>query len=104
MREEAPESEGVVDVWDSDDIPGSASQGTRLEGGKVVDKVSDDHICDFIREVAGGLVCVACHWRYIAEEAVDLGFASTPDDRDANREVYPYSTNGVEVKVVYEHR
>lgn len=40
-------------------------------------------------------------WRGIAEWAVDLGFASTPESRHADRELCPYGAKGAEARVVY---
>jgi hypothetical protein len=54
-----------------------------------VGDVGNDHFHDFIWEAAGRFVHGVCLWRHIAEQAVDVGFASTPNDPHANREVYP---------------
>ena len=45
-----------------------------------------------------------CLWRRTIEQAIDLGFASTPNDPHSGREVYPYDANGADVRTVYAHR
>jgi hypothetical protein len=44
-----------------------------------------------------------CLWRRTIEQAIDLGFASTPNDPHSGLEVYPYDANGAEVRTVYAH-
>ena len=79
-----------MDAWGRDDIPGSASQRTRLEGAEVVDEVGDDHLRDFMGEGVNGFMHAARHWRCITEEVIDLGFALMPDVDHTNQEVCPY--------------
>ena len=57
------ESKGMMEVWDRDDVPGAASQRTRLESAEVMDKVGDDHFHDFIRNAAGRFVRGTRAWR-----------------------------------------
>jgi hypothetical protein len=71
-----PENEGIVKVRDRGGVPGAASQRTRFEGVEVaggVGDVGDDHFHDLVWEAAGRFV----RGGRIAEQAIDIGFAST---------------------------
>jgi hypothetical protein len=63
--------------------------------------VGGDHFHDFIREAVGRSMRGGCLRRRIAELVIDVGFASTPGNPHATREVYPYGANGVGVRGVY---
>ena len=88
-------------VWNRGDVPGAASHRTRLESVEIVGDVDDDHFDDVIWKTAGRFMYKACVWRPITEQAIDVGFASTPNDPHASREVYSYGANGAEVRTVY---
>jgi len=49
VRPVPPESEGMVEMWDRNDVPGAAGQRTRLKRVEVVGEVDDDYLRDFIR-------------------------------------------------------
>ena len=70
-----------------------ASQRTRLEGTEIVGKVGDDHFHNFMWETAGWFVRVARLWRAVPEEAIELGFALTPNGHHVSRKVSPCDTN-----------
>lgn len=77
----------MVEVRGGGDIPGAASQRKRLEAAHITGEVGDDHLHDFVWEIRGRFVRGVCRfvrsvcpWRRIVEEAVDLGFASIPND------------------------
>jgi hypothetical protein len=75
-----PESKGMVKVWDHGDVPVAASQRKRLERVEVVGDKTNDHFQEFIWKAVGRSVCSMCLWRRIAKQAIDVGFASTPND------------------------
>lgn len=88
------ESEGMVDVWDRDDVPGTTSQRAFLEGVEIVGKVGDDHFRGFERQATTRLVFDANLGRRVIDEATDLGFASVPSHhRQAVREAEPFGAN-----------
>ena len=88
-----PESEGMVKVRDGGGVPRAASQRTRLEGIEIVGKVGDDHFHNFMWETAGWFVRVARLWRAVPEEAIERGFALTPNGHHVSRKVSPCDTN-----------
>ena len=90
----------MVEVRGRDDVPGAASQRTRLESGTVGD-AGDDHFHDFIWEAAGRFAGGMRSRKWTAECAIDLGFPLTPDGHHATREVYPCRTNDAEVRAVH---
>ena len=62
--------------------------------------MGDDHFHEFIWKAAGRFVRDTGPWRRITEQAIDVGFASVPNDPHPTREVYPY---GAEVRAIYAH-
>ena len=81
----------MVKVRSRDSIPEAAGQRTRLEGAQVAGEVCGYHLHDFVREAAGRFVRSTHPWRRVrTEEAIDLGFASMPNDNDASREICSY--------------
>jgi hypothetical protein len=70
---------------------------------EVVSDVDDDHFHDFIREAAARYAGV-CLWRRMTEQAIDVGFASTPNDPHSTREVCPYGANGADVRGICVHQ
>ena len=87
----------MVNVWGKNDVPGAASQQTHLESEEVEGEVGDDHFHDFIREWGGRVVHGMRPWNCIAEEAVDLGFASAPNSHHV---IYPYGMNGADIRTI----
>jgi hypothetical protein len=69
-----------------------------------VSDVGDDGLDDLIREAASRCVRDACLRRRSTEQAIDAGFASTPNDLHASREVYPYGANGANIRDVHVHQ
>lgn len=74
------EGDGMVEVWDRDEVPGIASQRTRLESATVEDEMGDDHFYDFVRERDGRFVYGACLRRRARAQTADHGFPSIPND------------------------
>jgi hypothetical protein len=64
-----------------------------------VGDVGNDHFHDFVWEAADRSV----RGGRITEEAIDVGFASTPNDPHPSREAYPYGANGTEVRGIHTH-
>ena len=91
----------MVKMCDCDNVPGTASQRTRLESVKVVGEVGDNHFHDFIREAGGRFAYGTRPRGRIPEEAIDLDFAFMPNGNRASREVYPYETNETEVRTIH---
>ena len=65
--------------------------------------VGDDHFHDFVWETLGRFARNTCLWWPITEQAVDLGFTSSPNDHHAIRDVYPYDTIGAGVRAIRVH-
>lgn len=102
-RHIVPEDEGVVEVWDRGEVPGAAGQRTRFECVEVagsVGDVGDDHFRDVIWEGAGRFMHGACLGMRVAEQAIDVGFAPTPSDPYASRELYPYGESDAKIRAV----
>ena len=88
-RSLVPKSKGMVNMRDRGEIPGTASQRACLESVVVVNEVADDHFHDFVREPAARFVRDVHLWRRVTEQAIDLGFSPSPDDRHAIRKLRP---------------
>ena len=85
-----------MEVWDRSDVPGVASQRTRLEGAKIVDEMADDYFHKFVREGEGRFVRGKGLWGRVAEQEIDLGFASIPNN--AGQEGYPCDVGKTEIR------
>jgi len=95
-----PESEGVVEVWDGDNVPGAASKRERLESVQVVGDVGDDHFRDFIREGTCRFIPGTRPWKRTTEDAIGLGFASAPNCDHVSRNVCPCSADGTVIRTI----
>ena len=69
----------------------------------MVDDVGDDHLHDPRREAAECSMRDARLSRYFTEQAIDVGFASTPNNPQVNRAVCLNDANGVEAKAMHAH-
>ena len=83
-----PESDSMVEVWDRGDVPGVTSQRTRLESVEVVDEMVDDDFHKFVWKGEGGFTSGKGFWGRVAEQDIELGFATIPND--AGQEGYPW--------------
>lgn len=91
-----------MEAWDRDNVPGVASQRTRLESAKVVDEMIDDHRHKFVWKVEGRFGRGNCFWGCVTEQDIDHGFASIPND--TNQELYPCGVDNTEVRTARMHR
>ena len=92
----------MVEVWDRGDVPGVAGQRTRFESAKIVDEMIDYHFHKFVWKVEGRFARGNRFWGRVAEQDVDLGFASIPND--TNQERYPYHVDSAEVRNARMHQ
>ena len=48
-----PEDEGVVNVWEGDNVPGITRQRASFERWDIVDEMNNDHFHKFVRKGDG---------------------------------------------------
>jgi len=92
----------MVEVWDRGDVPGIASQRTRLESAKIVDEMIDDHFHQFVWKVESRFARGNGFWGRVTEQEIDLGFASIPNDADQER--YPCGADDTEIRIARVRR
>lgn len=96
-----PEGKGMVDMWDRNDVPGTAGQRTLFESVEVVGEVEDDHFHRFEWQATSGLMRSARLRRCVPEQAADPGLASIPGYHGhAIREAEPCGADSTEVRAI----
>lgn len=84
----------MVKVWGDGDVPGAASERTRLEGTKVVGEVGGDHFRYFIWEREGIFVRGTRLGRWVVKKVSNLDSSSMPNSQHVSHEVHPYGARG----------